>query len=387
MVPKRRLETPLLVLARLLVVAVLFGPVAGWAADDSAAKGGGQTQAGPVVRVMTMNMYQGVDFDVLLAPTSQDQIVAAATQAYEQIQATKPAERAAAMANEIAALEPDLVGLQEAVILRTGASPPATAVTFDLLQLLLAGLDGLGQQYDVAAVVPGFDFEAPTALGFDARLTTRDAIIVRHSSSLQLSNLQIQQFLAKLTVPLPGGVTVTDPRGWASIDVKTKGRSFRFVTTHLEAVPPISSPGATSLLQIQMAQARELAAAAGDTSLPVIFTGDFNAVAGDPSDPTHATYQGLLAAGLEDAWTDAQPTDPGFTCCQAPDLRNMASTLSQRIDLILFRGGFGAAAAELVGDNPSDRTPSGLWPSDHAGVAAALTLPGNGDAMQMSAAH
>jgi hypothetical protein len=33
----------------------------------------------------------------------------------------------------------------------------------------------------------------------------------------------------------------------------------------------------------------------------------------------------------------------------------------------------------LIGDTPADFTPSGLWPSDHAGVVATLTLP-EGDA-------
>jgi len=29
----------------------------------------------------------------------------------------------------------------------------------------------------------------------------------------------------------------------------------------------------------------------------------------------------------------------------------------------------------MVGDDPADRTPSGLWASDHAGVAVELALP------------
>ncbi|MFS4096321.1 hypothetical protein [Streptomyces sp. AF1A] len=33
-----------------------------------------------------------------------------------------------------------------------------------------------------------------------------------------------------------------------------------------------------------------------------------------------------------------------------------------------------ATVAKVIGDRPGDRTPSGLWPSDHAGVAASLRL-------------
>ncbi|MEU6069315.1 MULTISPECIES: hypothetical protein [Streptomyces] len=29
----------------------------------------------------------------------------------------------------------------------------------------------------------------------------------------------------------------------------------------------------------------------------------------------------------------------------------------------------------LVGNEQSDRTPSGLWPSDHAGIVATLRVP------------
>jgi len=34
----------------------------------------------------------------------------------------------------------------------------------------------------------------------------------------------------------------------------------------------------------------------------------------------------------------------------------------------------GGVHATVVGDESADRTPSGLWPSDHAGVVASLTL-------------
>jgi hypothetical protein len=33
-------------------------------------------------------------------------------------------------------------------------------------------------------------------------------------------------------------------------------------------------------------------------------------------------------------------------------------------------------SAEVVGDDPADRTTGGLWPSDHAGVVATLRIGG-----------
>jgi hypothetical protein len=35
-------------------------------------------------------------------------------------------------------------------------------------------------------------------------------------------------------------------------------------------------------------------------------------------------------------------------------------------------GDFQAQAADRVGEEPADKTPSGLWPSDHAGVVARM---------------
>jgi hypothetical protein len=66
----------------------------------------------------------------------------------------------------------------------------------------------------------------------------------------------------------------------------------------------------------------------------------------------------------------------GFSCCQAEDLLNRKSELYERVDLI-----FSLAPprkvqdARLLGESVSDKTPPpgrGLWPSDHASVAARL---------------
>jgi hypothetical protein len=56
-------------------------------------------------------------------------------------------------------------------------------------------------------------------------------------------------------------------------------------------------------------------------------------------------------------------------------LRNPSPTLTKRVDLVLTRGGFETVSADVLGEEPGDRTPSGLWPSDHAGVVATLRLP------------
>jgi endonuclease/exonuclease/phosphatase family metal-dependent hydrolase len=81
-------------------------------------------------------------------------------------------------------------------------------------------------------------------------------------------------------------------------------------------------------------------------------------------------YGILLSGGFSDAW----PGGPGPTCCHRKDLHDANAPLTKRIDLVLTRGGFETIAADVVGDQLGDRTSSGLWPSDHAGVVATLRL-------------
>ena len=343
-------------IASLALAALLTGPPPAKAADDDRG-----------IRLVTQNMYVGSSFGALAAAQTPQQLLAAVAAIYNNIVASKPAERAAAMAREIARYRPDLIALQEAAMLRTGNGGPATTVRADLLQSLLDELAGLGQPYRAIAIVPGLDAQAPSALGFDVRITNQDAILLRadlSSDELQVSNLQIEQFGIKLSVPTFLG-TFTDPRGWTAVDVKLRGQRFRFVTTHLDSTVPA----------IRVAQAKELLLTAANTSLPVIMAGDFNIAADTSLDPSFPAYQAMINAGFTDAWKSKRAPDPGFTAHQAENLLNPTSLLNHRIDLVLFRGGFGVTDISLIGNQPADRTSSGLWPSDHAGVAATLRLP------------
>jgi len=84
------------------------------------------------------------------------------------------------------------------------------------------------------------------------------------------------------------------------------------------------------------------------------------------------TYGNLIEAGFEDAWSATHPGELGNTWGHDADLLNTTVNLTQRLDLVLFRSNLCALDADVVGDELSDRTPSGLWPSDHAGVVGTL---------------
>jgi endonuclease/exonuclease/phosphatase family metal-dependent hydrolase len=118
-------------------------------------------------------------------------------------------------------------------------------------------------------------------------------------------------------------------------------------------------------------QGNELLSGPAATDLPVVAIGDFNSRADGSGTPTYAN---LIAAGFQDAWSAVHPGDPGYTCCFVSGLID-GPPLAGRVDLVLARGRFTALDAQIVGEESDDRTPSGLWPSDHAGVVATLELP------------
>jgi hypothetical protein len=267
-----------------------------------------------------------------------------------------------------------LIGLQEVILLRTqtpsdGPATPATNVSFDYLQILIDNLAQRGLIYEPIIVQTGTDIEVPGLLStgiVDIRLTDRDVILARADRDFTLSNLNGAQFAATLPVPTPFG-SVNLPHSWVSVDITfDKGDKARLVSTHLEPLSPV----------IQGLQAEELLNGPGNTDLPVIFIGDYNSNADGTGTPT---YTKLTDAGFIDAWS-IKGIGSGFTCCQAADLLNQDSLLTERIDLVMFRGNFEVKDIGLVVNSQNDRTRSdNLWPSDHAGVVANLKLNSDKD--------
>lgn len=329
-----------------------------------------------VVTVMTQNLYFGADLTPVLGATDQASLVAAVTATFAAAQATDIPGRMAQIAGEIARARPDLVGLQEAALWRTGPfGTPATTVAFDFIALLLEALGAHDLAYDVVATTTNLDAQAPgyTAAGLtEIRLTDRDAILVRrdaHGPVVDVFNVQQANFATNLVLANPVLGTVTITRGWAAIDAAVGHRTVRFLTTHLET---FAEPA-------QVAQAMELLAGPAGTALPLIFVCDCNSDARGQGTDATATYGILRDAGLDDAWLAGHPDAPGLTCCQAADLTNSESSLDERIDLVLLGGDFEVRHAKLVGSRPRSRTdsPVPLWPSDHAGVVVTVELSGH----------
>lgn len=319
--------------------------------------------------VMTYNMYLGTDFTEIFSVQSNEELFAEVAEAFGDVQNGIPAERIAGIADQIEVAAPTLVGLQEVALWRTGDAfdpSPATNISYDFLQMLLDEMAARGLYYRAVVVHTGFDAELP-AIGpyifADVRYTDRDVILARTDlkiSQLKIEETNAQDFQTLLTLPLFIG-NVTIQRGWTSVDASIRGKRYRFINAHTEAFHP----------GVEYAQSAELLQGPANTTLPVILAGDLNSDA----ENSGASYLLFLSAGFADTWDLTHPADPGYTWPLFVESPNIFTSPSQRLDMILVRGSITAENSDVVGEDPVlDITPSGLRPSDHAGVIASLLL-------------
>ena len=199
---------------------------------------------------MTQNLYLGSSLTSAITATTPEQFVAAVAQIYGTAVATNFPTRAEAIADTIAAEDPDLIGLQEvtrwiAQPTVAGPNPPS----FDFLEILQDELYERGLEYSVAAVsdnadigpaplvAPAYGCAPPTTAVPDCVVTLqdRDVILVNDDTPrLRVLRSASGDYTAQEVLHPPGGDPVSFGRGWAYIDAKYQGRKFRFVNTHLE---------------------------------------------------------------------------------------------------------------------------------------------------------
>lgn len=335
---------------------------------------GGVSNAEPIV-VMSRNLYLGANIDILLDPDAN--LPEAIAEALGQVLYTDFRARAQALAAEIHAVQPHLIGLQEvttyAVLLPDGTPIEYLGFPLDFLDALQAELADLGDDYVVAQRTPNVQLLLP--LGdptSDPYILYADGDAILARSDVPTTNAAGGQFPTQQYL-MVGGVVFENKRGYAMVDATVNGVDLRFANAHLEI---------QMFRDVQEQQARELVGMLADSPLPVILVGDFNSAANHDAPAASRTdsYHILKNAGYKDMWLREAHSVGGLTCCQAADLSNTASTLNQRLDIVFVRwgrAGFGGQSRmELVGEDEGDifTHPLGytLWPSDHAGVAAWL---------------
>jgi endonuclease/exonuclease/phosphatase family metal-dependent hydrolase len=323
---------------------------------------------------MTRNLDAGSDFGYVLQAASnpnatQFDLLLAISNTYQEMIDSNIEKRAEGIANEIRAHQPDLVGLQEVTTLRTGPyGQPAKTVVVDGLQSLVKALHKRGLHYKAIAVqtnasidLPALDASYnPITVGF----TDFDAVLARTDlpvSQFKVSDIGMQHYSVVLPFTV-AGQSILFLRGWISMQVKVRGKDYKFVTTHLETFSP----------DIQAAQANELITGPLTSDLPVILAGDLNSDANQPSWQTGPAFQMLEAAGFQDVWSKLRCTNPGLTWPLFAEDPPGPTTLRQRIDLILTHGsGIKAKTIVRTGLVPSWNQ---AWASDHAGVSGQFVI-------------
>jgi endonuclease/exonuclease/phosphatase family metal-dependent hydrolase len=319
------------------------------------------------VTVMSRNLYLGADIIPAASAANLDDLKLRATALFQVVQQTNFPVRAKAIANEIDANDPDLVGLQEVAMWRktpdgvTNTVKDASVVVYDFLASLQKEIKARGLHYKAAVTEQEADFEVPTSLNYDLRLTMRDVILVRtgKGARVKVGKTLKGNYTDKLTVNVPSG-PIDSIRGWTAVDATVGGRPFRFVNTHLEAYGgELRDKQAKQLLKGPLASKKRQA----------ILVGDLNSDARDP-DPDGLAYKDFRTAGFVDAFKKAPATSG-----QDEKLDNAVSKLKRYIDHIMSRPSLKTIKSKVVGNKPSDRI-SGLWPSDHAGTVATLRLRG-----------
>ncbi|HET9694959.1 MAG TPA: endonuclease/exonuclease/phosphatase family protein [Steroidobacteraceae bacterium] len=381
------------------------------------------------IEVMTQNQYVGTE---LIGLVFEPDFNAAVVDALKTRAATHPAERIRALARLIELRNPALVGLVEiyefkcvdddAGDTRGCQNPEISGAFIDHLQTTTDALHG---RYDDVGSVVNVDLPArlPAPLNalpgipiaYDQRviyvsMTDRDVILARsdvEATPVQFAALGLctpsgdgcnYQEAASADImipPYPVPIEVRFERGFVGVDAVVGGQSYRFVVTHLETRLEGLGPQARGYQSAQAYQLTQVLAAAA-AYLPAdkqLVVGDFNS---DPRDPVYPVppgypeflglppYLQLQQAGFFDVWT-LQPgaataqskTLLGLTCCQWEDLTNRRSDLYERVDLIWSSVKPRVRDARVLGESMGDKTlpkGKGLWPSDHASVAARLSI-------------
>ena len=387
-----------------------------------------------VIKVMTQNQYLGADLSQILTAGNDPVLFnQALIDVLNDIGNSNYPERVLSLAETIADSNSDLIGLQE--IWAFGCTPtPFSSVTDpcnyfgpafnDHLEATMDALADLGADYYVAArvqnltvdpvLIPIFPVPGiPVDIDFNGlpdilvTVKDRDAILARGDivtevvdydcakESLEGCNFETVAALPPLDI---NGISfqIKIERGFVAVDATIRGEPIRFVDTHFEVRFP--NPADLTSRVVQSVQASELlgwlAAYPPPAGTRLIVVGDINSDPDDPyprpaSGPFLTPYQQFVSGrdyldaqisqAYNDVWTLKKKQKPGLTCCEAGDLLNPKSIHDRRVDMIFSLDEPDKVKARTLNTRKKDKTPSGLWPSDHATVVARLRFDEDDD--------
>jgi endonuclease/exonuclease/phosphatase family metal-dependent hydrolase len=225
-------------------------------------------------------------------------------------------ERLPLLLADMAALQPDLMGLQE--------------VVYPAQQDRLLGAAGAGHYRAIR--------------GWAGRPEYGNSILVHEpleAGEPERIELGHERSATRIPLKLPGGARLV------------------FAVTHLHHLVPDDA--------VRDEQARGIVGWIDDAEATIV-VGDFNA---DPAEPAYAR---MLAAGFRSAYAEANGDEPAVTWpsgLQGPAIDDDGEPGC--LDYIWVRGAVRVVSARLVFDRPAVDDP-GLFPSDHFGVAARVEV-------------
>jgi endonuclease/exonuclease/phosphatase family metal-dependent hydrolase len=228
-------------------------------------------------------------------------------------------ERIPLLLADMAALQPDVIGLQECV--------------FAVQQDRILGAAGEGRY--------------ASRRGWAGRPEYGNAVLGKEPLRLDEGDrLELGHNRSALRVPV---TLLSGPR-------------FDFVVTHLHHLVPDEA--------LRAEQTSKLTTWLADISWPLVVVGDFNA---EPNEPTYAQ---MRDAGFRSSYAEANGSEPAVTWpsgIKAPGMDTDGDPGC--LDYIWVRGAITVESASLAFHRPSV-TDATLYPSDHLGLSAHITVGG-----------
>jgi endonuclease/exonuclease/phosphatase family metal-dependent hydrolase len=306
------------------------------------------------VKVMTRNVFLGADLVPIASAERGPDFEKAAGALLAEVTAGDPKGRMKLIGAEIAKAKPDLVGLQEVSLWRTGPKgdpAAATHVRFDFLAAIRKELKRRHRSYRVVARRLGLNVEGPTDRGVDVRLTLGDVILARKGVKVRRSRSRL--FAHQLVIPTKALGPVNTSRTWNALDATVRGARIHLVNAHLEAYSP----------DFRLQQARELVAGPLNSKLPTILVGDLNSGPDLAKPEDRPPYAAIAAAGFE-------PRRAAAPSCCFTDLAGDAGW-DHNVDWIMSKPRLKLVRSSITGRR---RTPTGVHPADHGGVVSVLRV-------------
>jgi endonuclease/exonuclease/phosphatase family metal-dependent hydrolase len=377
------------------ITLALFTPISAQAAE-------------PTFTVMSRNIYLGADVGVALELIPN--MPAAAQFMWDQVNKNDFSKRSFALAAEIQAYKPDVIGLQEATIWYCKKNAWSKKIeVFNFTDQLLQALGGdyvLASKDGKTAFNPGYSInpipfltivkdperfqkifgQDKAACGFQIG----DALAIKKELAQQVLNVGNTEYEASYSI-VPTLMTIY--RGYTWADINIANIPVRFVTTHLESIWDENKvPNAAK-------QATQLIKDVKETNMPLVIIGDFNSDPRDPR-PINAANPGLQPtaskecpagsskcnayrlmkeAGFNDAGPDSSdPTTYTWgmnALLTGPDPDRLKSAqgmgneygFTDRLDYIFTKNGVDVSTSQIIGYKAP-------YATDHAGVFAEFTI-------------